>query len=254
MEILNENIELIERYMDGNLSEEEKLIVESKIANNPAFADEVELRKEINEAILEADVDDFKEKLEIVFQDQQEQNKVLEHFKSILYGKKKMLVASMLLLVIAISGIFLITNKNDMQYVIDNYYQPYEAKVLVRSDDTNPITIMLNTAMQKYEEQEYYEAVGLFEEVLKMDNKNIQGHLFSGISNFEIEEYLKANESFNYIINDNNNLYIDQAKWYLGFCYLEMEDKEKALDLFQNISESDSYYKETAKKIVSKLK
>jgi thioredoxin-like negative regulator of GroEL len=69
----------------------------------------------------------------------------------------------------------------------------------------------------------------------------------------EVEKYQKATHSFQTIITDNNNLFIEQAEWYLAMCYLKTEDNTKAKEMLDQLIKKESYYKEMAKKIKNEL-
>ena len=69
----------------------------------------------------------------------------------------------------------------------------------------------------------------------------------------EIEEYTKANESFNKIIDHKANAFIESAEWYLGLCYLKTNENQKAFEVFGEIVERDGYFKKDARKIIKKL-
>ena len=70
----------------------------------------------------------------------------------------------------------------------------------------------------------------------------------------EIEEYNNAGISFNKVISQNDNLYIEQAEWYLGMVYLFTNEKEKARIQFRKIKNGEGYYRDEAAKILRKLK
>jgi len=69
----------------------------------------------------------------------------------------------------------------------------------------------------------------------------------------EEEKYQKAKTSFDNIISDKDNLFIEQAKWYLGMCYLKTENTEKAENVLKEIIKEESYYKDVAVKVLKDL-
>jgi pentatricopeptide repeat protein len=56
------------------------------------------------------------------------------------------------------------------------------------------------------------------------------------------------------VIDDKNNLYIDQAQWYLALCYLNTNETDKAKQLFKLIVKEGGIYKDDAKKIIRGLR
>ena len=81
----------------------------------------------------------------------------------------------------------------------------------------------------------------------------IISQFYKGISEIELTEYLKANRSFKKVMNDNDNLYKEQAEWYSGLCYLMLDSVDQAKEQFKKIAQKDSYYKDEALDILLKL-
>ena len=108
-------------------------------------------------------------------------------------------------------------------------------------------------ALEFYNTQDYAKAAALFSKVLE-SRPDMQVELLYGVSNFEEKKYPEAKQSFGKVIDDKNNLYIDQAQWYLALCYLNTSETEKAKQLFKAISKEDGIYKKEAGKILRGLK
>jgi tetratricopeptide (TPR) repeat protein len=136
--------------------------------------------------------------------------------------------------------------------VFDKYYAPYEVTVTYRSGNTEVDRLLLN-ALERYEEKDYEYALVLFEEVLESRQNDMAVNLYSGISYMEEEKYQKATTSFSNIIADKDNLFIEQAKWYLAMCYLKTEKAEKAQDVLKEIINEESYYKEQAARVLKDI-
>jgi tetratricopeptide (TPR) repeat protein len=112
----------------------------------------------------------------------------------------------------------------------------------------------LRSAMVHYENKEYTKAIALFEKVLNQDNSRIGLNLYSGISNMEIQEYEKANENFQKIIDHSTNAFVESAEWYLGLCYLKTEEMNKAKSVFSDIANREGYFRKDARKVLRKIK
>jgi len=74
------------------------------------------------------------------------------------------------------------------------------------------------------------------------------------VSNFEQLNYPVAEESFNDVIRDNNNYFIEDAQWYLAWCYIKTDEKAKAIDQLTLIGNSSSLYRDKARKVLRKMK
>jgi len=55
------------------------------------------------------------------------------------------------------------------------------------------------------------------------------------------------------VIDDNKNLYIDHAQWYLALCYIKTDENQKAAEQLAIIEKSKSIYRKDARKILRSL-
>ena len=113
--------------------------------------------------------------------------------------------------------------------------------------------LILPLALEFYNAHDYKNAAILFNKVVESNPKDMQSTLLNGISNFENKEYPEAKQSFGSVIDDNNNLYIDQAEWYLALCYLNTDENDKARQLLETIKKEEGIYKNDAKKILRRI-
>ena len=92
-----------------------------------------------------------------------------------------------------------------------------------------------------------------FNKVVESNPKDMQSLFLNGVSNFEEKKFPEATMSFSTVIKDNNNLFIETAKWYLALCYLKTDELDKAKSLLQIINDEGGIYSKKAKKIIKKL-
>ncbi|MCD4746317.1 MAG: tetratricopeptide repeat protein, partial [Bacteroidales bacterium] len=240
------NIELIEKYIDGELDDEKTNLFQNMLKNNPALAEEVNLRNEVNNAVKESDIIDLREQLEKIhksFENNPKKGIVISIFKKKIFRP----ICAIFILIILSGALIYIFNINSISNdkLFSMYYQPYEATLIIRSGDD--MDIMFKQAIQKYEDKDYESALSLFTQL----ESGIMVNYYSGITNMELENYNEAINLFQYIINHNNNLFVQQAEWYLGLCYLKTHQNEKAIEIFKKIKKDDnSYYKKNVNKIL----
>lgn len=244
------DIEVIEKYIDGELEGKELLDFEQLLSTNPGIKREYELSMEINNSIAEDDVMDLRETLDYMYTEE----KAVQRIPTVFTKRKFYYAAASAALLIAAGGVAtrLLNPSMDSESVFEKYYQPYEVTVTYRSGNTEVDRLLLN-ALEFYEEKDYDQALVLFEEILQNRKKDMAISLYSGISYMEEEKYQKATTSFNHIISDNDNLFIEQAKWYLSMCYLKTEKTDKAKEVLHQIIDEESYYKEQALKVLKDI-
>ena len=253
MENMSKFQDLIQPFLDGELSREELDLINKELENNAVLAEDIKLYREVDNAIREKDVLDLRNQLDVIHNSMD--NKVTNPTPAPRYRKVLSYAAiASLAILISVGVMYTLQNRKlSNEEIFEKYYEPYEVTMVYRSGEINTGKL-IQEARQKYEAGMYHEAIVLFEQILEKDPDDMSTTLYSGISYMEEEEYMKADRSFNRIIDHNDNLYIEQAEWYLGFCYLMTDKLDVAKSHFAEISGSNSYYKEKARIIVKKLK
>lgn len=241
----------IERYLDGEMSKEEKLWFTRELKGDPSLKREFELRRKLNEAIGETDVIDFRKQMHVLVESSHTES-LRRH--RVFPVSRKIAVAAAAIIVACAGGllVFLSDHSWDNTKIYEAYFRPVEPSLTYRSGE-NHVDAELRTAMQCYEHGDYELALRGFENVLRSDSTRIGLNLYSGISQMEIKRYSDAHSSFNKIIDNQYILFIEQAEWYLGFCYLMTENVEKAEKQFAMIADRQGYYQKQARKILRKL-
>jgi tetratricopeptide (TPR) repeat protein len=111
----------------------------------------------------------------------------------------------------------------------------------------------LNSAMQKFDNQEYEAALNLFSEVISKDQNNMAGHFYAGVALQETGKYQNAIQQYQAVIINKDNLFIEQAQWYIALCYLQTNENKKAYKQFRNIADNQGFYQEKAQAILKKM-
>lgn len=241
----------IERYLDGEMSRDERLWFTRELKGNPALKRELGLRERLNEAIHETEIMDFRKQLDSVFEESRAEIESKRH--PVLTRRKIAALSSSLM--IAFAGILLLVlaNRNlDNQKIYEKYFNPAEAGLTFRSQESSD-NGELQTAMQFYQSGKYEQALYHFENILRADPTRLGLNLYSGISQMEVNRYHDANISFHKIIDNNYILYLEQAEWYLAFCYLMTDDIKKARDQFTLIEKRKGFYEHQAQKILRRI-
>ena len=245
--------DFIQPFLDGELSREELDWISKELKSNAVLADDIKLYREIDSAIREQDVMELRNQLEVIHNSMDDSTRnpkrVPRYRRTISYAA----IASLAIL-ISVGVLYKIQNRklSNME-IYEKYYEPYDVTMVYRSAGDNA-DMLYQQARMKYEAGQYSEAIILFEKLLATDPADMATTLYSGISYLEVEQYNKADRSFSEIIAHNDNLFIEQAEWYLGFCYLMTDETEKARRHFEKIAGSLSSYRDKAAGIIRRLK
>ncbi len=241
---------LISKYLDGELSTDELSRFEEVLEHDQVLQSELELYKEVEDALSDTEVLNLRAQLELIHE---EYTPGIERIKEKTTRKVfKYAVAAGVAMAVSLGTYGLFFNHASGNRIVSQFYKPYDVTLVNRSENTN-MDAVLKEGLTYYENKEYVKAIPLFNEVLEMNPRNIASNLYAGISQFEIELYKDANESFNKVIEHNDNLYIEQADWYLGFCYLLMNEREKAITQFTKLKEGNGIYRKDARKILKSI-
>jgi len=243
--------EHIEAYIQGDLTEKETREFEHILDRNQELADEYQLRKDIEDALMDDDLMELKTQVQDMMTEKEKDPHPLVWFK-----RKAVKGALVGALVLSLSSLGYyaaqVSSPPTNEEIFHKYYQPYSVTITDRSG-SDEINTLLTSAMQRYKEREYDQALQLFQRVLTK-REDVAASLYSGISYMEIEKYKQANESFEDVVEDKDNLYLDQARWYMSMCHIRLGNIENARNMLLTLAEESEYYKEKARKVERKLR
>jgi TolA-binding protein len=239
----------IERYIAREMSDAERIWFEKELEDSENLRKEVNLRKQTDEVLHNKDIISLRNKLSNI-----EKLRVVpvpeKRIRKSVYLKSAVVVA-----IIVLTGslaIFPGRNLNNDE-ILSRYYKEYkpaspQRSLEIKTDDN------FTQAKEYYESHDYKNAALYFSKVVESNPKDMSATLLNGISNYEDKKYREAKQSFGIVINDNKNLFVDQAQWYLALCYLQTDENDKAIKLLETIRNEGGYYSKDAKKIIRKIK
>lgn len=253
MEKMSNYEEFIQPFLDGELSREELDWFSKELESNAVLAEDIRLYREVDNAIREQDVLDLRDQLDVIHNSMGDPNQ--EPARQTRYRKVLSYAAIASLAILISLGVLLKVQHNKLtnEQIFEKHYEPYEVTMIYRSAETD-YQKALSQAMSKYEARDWYGAIELFEQILAKDPADMASSLYSGISYMELERYKEADQKFQKIINHNDNLFVEQAEWYLGFCYLHTGQNLEARGQFKEIASSESSYSKKARKIMRSIK
>lgn len=253
-----EQHKLIELYIQGKLSEADKILFEQKIKNDDALANMVRMYRDIHETLNDKEVMEFHENLENIYQHlKSEEPGIFNDASHKTSGKKIWLrwytvaAAAVVAAGLIISMFFfaLRPNKNERLYAA--FFKPYDAGNITRSvgqGNLDLYTIGLNA----YDSADYERAVGLFIKVSDTDNFKMPANLLAGISAMQTGNADLAIEMFQKV--NNASLCKEAADWYLALCYIRKNEFATAEKLLDKLIKGSGPYSESAKKLLEEMK
>ena len=240
----------IERYNAAEMSDSEKQWFEKELEGNEKLKNEVNLRKRTDEILKNQNVISLRNKLSAIENQRKGVNHPARSTKKIRYIRYAAVFAGLIL----IGSLALFTGKSlNSETIMKRYYKVYEPPTSQRSA-VSGTDADFTLALEFYNTRDYEKAAVLFNKVLATKPDDMELVLLKGVSNFEEKKYPEAKQSFGKVIDDKNNLFIDQAEWYLALCYVNTNEIDKAKQLFKIIVNENGIYKNNARKIIRGLK
>ena len=239
----------IERYLANEMGPDEKTWFEKELDGNETLTRELILRKKAESIIKSSDIMDLRSKLHSI-----EKTRASKEVSHKIVRRQTFSYAAAFTGVLLIGSIAFYSSRDlSKEAIYKKYYNGYESVSATRSA-APAVTTLYSEAIGFYNNKEYQKAAQALEELLKSDQTNIEFRFQLANSYMGAQQYPEAGNSYLKVIGDNNNLFIEDAQWYLGICYIMTDEVEKAKNQFRIISQSEGRYQNDAKKILRKIK
>lgn len=241
--------QLIERFLAGEMNEDELRRFGNELRSNTELSTELKLDKDLDKVLLDEDAVEFRRKLLSIINE----SKQVDSPKIVrLHPRKWQLAAAATIAVLMITGgalLFTQQRSYTPERLFSMYYDSDRSIELTRSGNANIVEAVL-----KFQQKDFQGASLQFAEILDRDSTNMAVWFYNGISYIETDRIGDAINAFQYIIDNKKNLYFEHAEWYLGLCYLKNEQIDFAVDQFRKIAvDQSNYHKEEALKILAQL-
>ncbi len=240
----------IERYIAGEMGEDERQWFEMELEGNKSLKSEIDLRKKTDLILKNQDVLSLRNKLAVLEKKRKEKEVIPQKSRRPVYIQYAAVITA---LVILGSAVIFTGRQKSGDEILNGYYKAYEPPASQRSGLTNE-NADFQLALEFYNTSDFANAALFFNKVVKSNPKDMQSVLLSGVSNFEDKQYPEAKKSFTTVIDDNNNLFIETARWYLALCYVKTNETNKAVVQLQTLTEDGGLYSKNARKILRKIK
>jgi len=237
----------IEKYLDGNMTDQETTEFELRVEVDPQLATQMENERNARRLITAAGRLELKTTLDTVDAEMRASQLVTSDQGGKimpLWMKRALPIAAM---AIVFLGLFQLLQTNSMtsSEVYDTYFNVYEAPSALRSTEGNKL-VNWEKASQLYAEGNYREAISYFAK----SESEVPGYLtefYKGMSNLSLDGpyYQRAITAFDKVLATDND-YVEQAQWYKAFALFQIQDKEEVTQLLEEIVANKSYNHEKA--------
>jgi hypothetical protein len=239
---------MIETYLDGSISKEEREKTETLIASNEEFAAEIQLYKNINDAILDDRAFEFRNNIITLFDDKKA---YVIHEQKPFMRYLKYPVAAVILALIGLSLFQILTLKEPGE-LYSLYYKPYESDIstrsVINSSDKTQMSYIL------YQERNFETSFDILEKYLSVHQDDMTARFYYALNAIELNENELAISELKSIEDNAISPFALHARWYLALIYLRSDQPEKAKKYLLQLSDTENLYSDKATKILKKLK
>lgn len=230
----------IQKYILGEFSQDELEKFESTMNTNPDFALEVERQIKLVEGIAQYGAQKFKNRLKNIYQEVRPE--IITPSPS--QSKSKTRLTFLLLFLILLLGSFFIykslskVEPSSPQEIYASYFERYDWNPNLRSD--SPSDLKIEEAIKLYNNESYPEAIPLLETIIEENPNQIPLRLAIANCYIESQNPELAFPHLDFVLNRDDVLYQQEAKWYLGLAYLKSNQIDYAKVLFEALAKNES--------------
>ena len=221
MENWENNDQLIDDFLMDRLSPKDRTAFEARLQQDAALLKTVETRRQamtaidlLGQKVLKAKLDQIHEK---VVTNQPARRVPLMRWAAVAAGVAVLVAAFFLLL----------PGKTDPAVLYQAYYETPNLSGGSRGGDA-AIDALKSEAAQSFKSQNYAAAVQQYLAILQQTPNDPYVQLALGLSYMETDDLQNAEKAFAQIIQNEDILYLHQAKWYQALSFLKTGEVEKA--------------------------
>lgn len=240
------DIDLVERYFDNELSETETLTLNERLKTDLDFRHMFEQEKALIGSIRASG-------LRRDLQHLRDVEKEIDRNRS--EGTPSMIrpwyyAAAAALVILVVATVFLMPARETPEQLFQAYFQPvtnaFETSKRGASESSER-----PAAYQYYDAKNYPMAAEMFGELLA-ENQEPEALLLSANANLAIGNTDVARENLLVLIRDFDEMDMP-AKWYLSLCYLKQGDTDKAKAVLEELGQTEVFYTRKAKELLKKV-
>jgi tetratricopeptide (TPR) repeat protein len=251
MNLKMNHIRRVQRYLDGEMTQEEVRLFEEDLQTDLLLVEELELHRHIINTVKQHDEVRFRNKLKEAYHLFKRRKRIspgpgfIKSPRHLIYVLGALSVGMLL--------IYFGLNKPEKstQELFDIYYAKFSQDLQSRSSMEDS-TDNLNVGIYNFYSGNYQESINSLKSFIELE-ASATAEFYLGLSEAELGNYGSAIDNFKNVLNKDFNYYQEHARWYLGLCYLKLNYKSEAIEVFQEFSQKNSYYAEDAKKIITHL-
>jgi len=243
---------LIDSYFNDTMSTVEKEAFVNELENNVQLKKEFSFQLDMHKAISDSGYDNVSAVIEDVLnpkkENQSESNRQVIMYRILKYAA---VVAAILVFTVLLSR--MLPPDNSSSKLASEYFEPYPAYNTFRGESNSKD--LMNLAFSNYELKKYTEARANFEQLAKNEPSNMAYIFYEANALLATADFKAATPLLNKVVESENELLGDQARWYLALSLLGANNIEAAKSLLLTIKiDKNSKYNIKASELIKKLR
>ena len=234
---MEENDELIYKKLSGELTADEVLIFEHRLAVDPAFAEEYAFQQSAVAALAQSEEVAMKEKLQRAYRAVRKRKQQRRQWSRA--------VAAVGALLLVAGAVFWYQREAAVPLYEQYYilYQPYPEVRGATVEEKNA------QALRQYRQGDYAAAAAVFLELPPGDQRD----LYLGNCYWQLGDLAAAQRYFEAAHTSDNNILRQHAEWYVVLCYLRQGNSQRAKSALQAVLEQQGLYYKEARQLLADL-
>jgi tetratricopeptide (TPR) repeat protein len=105
---------------------------------------------------------------------------------------------------------------------------------------------VLKDALIAFNKQDYTKSISLFSILLELNKKDVNAWFYSALCFYHNNNNAKAIVFLDKVLENENNVFDQEAEWYKAQALIKTNDKEAALELLLKINSRRGFYADKA--------
>lgn len=113
--------------------------------------------------------------------------------------------------------------------------------------------MVLKDALFAFNKQHYSKSISLFSILLELNKKDVNALFYSGLSFYNNSNFPQALSYFDKVLENENNVFDQEAEWYKALTLIKNSNPEKAVELLKKINSRKGFYSAKADEKLKEL-
>ncbi len=255
---IQDRYEIIEAYINGQLTGAELSDFEAKLQSDSDLAAQVLLFKDIDAGLSDKSVLDFQALVHSEGEAFLQKNTSTEAaVKKIGWSRSFLGIAATLLVLVVSTFIYWQINSGKTlsgKALYAQHFDTYTLNQSIRSNDTAEDPTF-QIAVEQYRSEDFKAATATFQKLATNAEQDmvLSFCLAYAYLNQKTPQFDLAQAQFQKIIDEGQSIYVHRAKWYLALIYLEKEERSKAETLLKDLANSPNKIGQQAAAVLKDL-